>query len=37
VTDIDLPGATECTAVDLDATGRWLNEAVYERLSTVVE
>jgi hypothetical protein len=37
VTDIDLPGATECTAVDLDATGRWLNEAVYERLSTVAE
>jgi len=36
VTDIDLPGATECTAVDLDATGRWLNEAVYERLSTTV-
>lgn len=37
VTDVDLPGATECTAPELDATGRWLNEAIYERLSTTVE
>jgi hypothetical protein len=32
VTDVDAPGALEVPTGDLDATGRWLNEAVYERL-----
>lgn len=32
VTDVDAPGAPELRTGDLDATGRWLNEAVYERL-----
>jgi hypothetical protein len=33
VTDVDAPAERECPGgTELDATGRWLNEAVYERL-----
>ncbi|HEX7662229.1 MAG TPA: hypothetical protein VF444_22410 [Pseudonocardiaceae bacterium] len=35
VTDIDAPATAEPPATELDATGRWLNEAVYEKLITV--
>jgi hypothetical protein len=37
VTDVDAPGAGDLPAFEQDATGRWLNEAVYERLLSTVE
>ena len=31
VTELDVPGQQDINPVE-DATGRWLNEAIYERL-----
>lgn len=37
VTELDLPAAVECPLVEQDATSRWLNEVIYERMLTTVE
>ena len=37
VTEIDAPGPQDECPAELDATGRWLNEAVYERMLCTVE
>lgn len=36
-TEVDVPGPVDCLSMRQDATGRWLNESVYERFLAVAE